>query len=112
VLPELGADKVIQTTFIDYIFDLIGHKYKLSNSDEKLISIITRISAIDNDIINLEKAAAFKGSMGFKNIIDKYIDDIELTFVPDEDFALGDYVILDKQVIRNIFLKDYNHLPL
>jgi DNA helicase-2/ATP-dependent DNA helicase PcrA len=111
VLPELGADKVIQTTFIYYIFDLIGHKYKLSNPDEKLISIITRSSAIDNNIINIEKAAAFKGSMGFKNIIDRYIDDIELHFVPDEDFTLGDYVILDKQVIGNIFLKDYNHLP-
>ena len=113
VLPELGADKVIQTTFTDYIFELIGLKYKLVDSDEKLISIIeNQNDNKNNDQQLLIKTAAFKGSMEYKNIIDRYMEDIEQSFMPDEDFGLEGYVILDKLSIRNIFLKDYNYLPI
>lgn len=113
VLPELGADKVIQTTFTDYIFELIGHKYKLRDSDEKLISIIeNQRNNKKRDQQLLVKTAAFKGSMEYKDIIDRYINEIEQNFVPDKDFSLKEYVILDKLSIRNIFLNEYKHLPL
>ncbi|MDW2799240.1 RNA polymerase recycling motor HelD [Clostridium boliviensis] len=113
VLPELGADKVIQTTFTDYIFELIGHKYKLVDSDEKLISIIeNQNDNKDNEQQFLVKTASFKGSMEYKDIIDRYLNELEQNFVPDEDFSLEEYVILDKISIKNIFLNEYNHLPI
>ena len=111
VLPELGADKVIQTTFTDYIFDLIGHKYKLVDSDKKLISIIENQNNNQEQQF-LVKTAAFKGSMEYKDIIDRYMNELEQNFVPDEDFSLEEYVILDKLSIKNIFLNEYNHLPI
>ncbi|MGC6173970.1 RNA polymerase recycling motor HelD [Lacrimispora sp. 38-1] len=109
VLPELSADKVIQTTYTDYIFELIGHKFKLSNTDEKLISIIEGSENCEQE--HMIMMAQFKGAMEYKDIIDKYIDEIELYFVPKEDFMLGEYMIMDNASIQNIFTNSYKNLP-
>ncbi|WHH60949.1 RNA polymerase recycling motor HelD [Petroclostridium sp. X23] len=114
VLPELGVDKVKQTTYIDYIFELIGGKYKLTNADEKLVSIINHSHDGETDGRHrlLKKAAAFKGSMTFKNIIERYIRDVERSFVPDEDFSLEGYTLISANEIKRLFIKDYGYLPL
>jgi DNA helicase II / ATP-dependent DNA helicase PcrA len=113
VLPELGVDKVKQTTFIDFIFELIGKKYKLLNPDEKLISIINMPNENSNTATGdmLKKASAFKGSMLFKNIIERYIRQTEETFVPAADFILEGYKFLSASEIKKLFIEDYKYLP-
>ncbi len=109
VLPELGVDKVKQTTFIDYILELIGNKYKLIDPSNKLISIINDNSHT-SDVI--KKISAFKGSLSYKAVIDNYIKKLEYSFVPEEDFALGDITIMSSREIKKAFIKDYQSLPL
>ncbi len=109
VLPELGADKVKQTTFIDFVISLIGNKYKIIDPSEKLIRIINDNKLTSEKII---KIASFKGSLIFKNIIDNYIKKLEYSFVPDEDFALGDFTIISAKEIKKAFIKEYQNLPL
>ena len=109
VLPELGVDKVKQTTFIDYVLELIGKKYKLTDPSEKLTSIVDGTSDVNESI---KKISAFKGSLLFKNIIEVFIKKLELDFVPDEDFALGDCIIISAKEIKKSFIKDYQNLPL
>jgi DNA helicase-2/ATP-dependent DNA helicase PcrA len=109
VLPELGVDKVKQTTFIDFIFELIGTKYKLIDSNEKLISIINDSNQTSEAI---KKISAFKGSFIFKNIIDNYIKKLEYNFVPDVDFELGGLTLATAKEIKKSFIKEYQSLPL
>ncbi len=114
VLPELGANNVIQTTYTDYVFELIGKKYDLIDPDEKLVSIITPVrnemESKNQDLI--EKASLFKGSLEFKDIITRYIEDIENNFIPNDDFTLGGHTLMTAIEIKNLFIKEYCHLAL
>ena len=113
VLPELGANNVKQTTYADYAFELIGNKYSLTDSEEKLISIINKNKKHDETIsTHIIKTSAFKGSFIFKNIMARYLRDIELSYIPDEDFKLSNYTLMSVKEIKNSLLKDYMHLPI
>lgn len=110
VLPELGANNVKQTTYSDYAFDLIGNKYKLTDSEEKLLSIINKKhEGLDSFII---KTSAFKGSLKFINILTRYIKNIEINYIPKEDFKLEGHSLMSVKEIKNVLLRDYSHLPL
>lgn len=109
VLPELGVERVKQSTFIDFICNLLGKTYKLANSDDKLISIIQGCEDENNNIL---WDVAFKGSMEFKDIIDGYVKDIEYNFVPSKDFMLQERVLITKEEIERMFLEDLKYYPL
>lgn len=112
VLPELGADSVKQTTYEDYSFELIGNKYKLTDSTTKLTSIINKNEEkVDYNPLVI-KTSAFKGSLSFKNIVVRYVADIEKNFVPNEDFKLEGYTLMSVKEIKNLLLLEYKHLPL
>ncbi|MBP1925380.1 DNA helicase-2/ATP-dependent DNA helicase PcrA [Sedimentibacter acidaminivorans] len=114
VLPELGANNVIQTTYADYAFKLIGDKYNLTDSEEKLVHIInddyTQLNSNKKSLVI--KSSAFKGSLTFINILLRYIKNIEINYIPKEDFELEGHLLMSVKEIKNIILRDYNHLPL
>lgn len=114
VLPELGANNVKQTTYGDYAFELIGNKYKLTDSEEKLVSIINKKHEEPDDTNNslIIKSSAFKGSLAFKNILARYIKNIEINYIPKEDFKLEGHTLMSVKEIKNSLLRDYSHLPL
>lgn len=114
VLPELGVEKVRQTTFADLLVELLGIKYKLEDPNEKLKTFISKRSGpehAEKDAL-LKWESSFKGSMLFKEIIDGYIEELERGFVPAEDFSLDEYVIVGNDDIKRMFLEEYRHLPL
>ena len=113
VLPELGANNVKQTTYADYAFELIGNKYKLTDSEEKLKLIIDKNKVQDDSINSLIiKTSSFKGSLSFKNILARYIRDIELNYIPKADFKLAGFTLMSVKEIKNTLLKDYGYLPI
>ncbi len=114
VLPELGVERVKQTTFVDLIYELIGKKFKMISPDEKLVLFINEGTGKEDEHNQamLKWASSFKGSMVFKAILDRYINDLEQSFAPQEDFSLGEYPILNAGEIKNIFISEYDFLPL
>jgi len=114
VLPELGANNVIQTTYADYAFELIGNKYKLTDSEEKLVSIINKKheELDDEERAFIIKTSSFKGSLTFKNIVARYIKSIEINYIPKEDFKVEGHTLMGVKEIKNVLLRDYSHLPL
>lgn len=114
VLPELGVENVKQTTFIDFMAELVGKKYKLIGTGYKLMCLIEESN--DKKAVKENKlmkwATAFKGSIKFKEIIDGYIKSIEESFIPKEDFVLQDKVIVSLDEIKNMIIDEYSYLPL
>ncbi len=109
VLPELGVEKVKQTTFIDFMGELIGNKYKLSNTSEKLMSLIHDNKADHQPML---WATRFKGSMNMRILIDRYVKTIEDSFCPNEDFGLMGYALVSAATIRQMLTKELAYLPL
>ncbi|HBW34504.1 RNA polymerase recycling motor HelD [Desulfosporosinus sp. BICA1-9] len=113
-LPELGAERVTQTTLIDFLLELIGKsaKVKLVPPEQKLFRLLDENNQSSINSANIIGASEFKGSIHFKDTLDHYVDRLQETFVPNVDFMLGEHVILEAEDVQRIFLEEYSFLPL
>jgi len=111
VLPELGVEKVMQTTFENFAMDLLGKKFKVKDSTEKLISFLdTEVSKKEKEL--LYKATALKASMEFKTIIERYVAYIEEQFIPKENFMIENIIIFKYEQLNDLFVKEYRRWSL
>lgn len=114
VLPELGVERVKQTTFEDFALELIGKKFKLTDANNKLnmfVNYNTTAQQIEHNNL-VRQASIMKTSMYFKDIIDEYIKMIELSFIPKQDIMLGTKVIITYEEINQLFLTQYGMWPI
>ena len=114
VLPELGVEKVRQTTFEDFAQDLIGKKFKIRDANEKLIAFVDHNSSLREADRNslIRSCSEFKTSMLFKEIIDDYIKVIEENFIPKEDFKISSKVIYRYEELNDLFINQYKMWPI
>ncbi|MDW7670619.1 MAG: RNA polymerase recycling motor HelD [Bacillota bacterium] len=113
VLPELGAERVRQTTYIDFMLDVIGKKLKLRDTNEKLKWLVKNDADGDEAAKKqlVSRAAAYKNSMAMKRILDHYIYRIKMDLLPEEDFAIEGEVLLSSDEICHLVHVDYAYLP-
>ncbi len=114
VLPELGVERVKQTTFEDFAMELIGKKFKLTDANDKLNMFVNHNSTHKQATYNdrVKAASVLKTSMDFKEILDDYIKIIEKNFIPQKAFMLGTKVIYSYEEINEMFLTQYGMWPI
>ncbi len=114
VLPELGVERVKQTTFEDFSMELIGKKFKIIDANEKLNMFVNyNVTKEQIEYNNLVRnASILKTSMNFKYVIDDYLKEIESNFIPKEDITLGTKVIYSYEELNNLFLTQYGMWPI
>ncbi|GFZ34476.1 DNA helicase [Clostridium zeae] len=104
VLPELGVHSVRQNTFEDFALEIIGEKFDIKEPSEKLKDII------EGDI-KVNKISAFKSSIEYKLMLDKFLKFVESKYIPKADFKIHDTIIYSYKDIKSLFISSYNHLP-
>jgi DNA helicase II / ATP-dependent DNA helicase PcrA len=113
VLPELGVERVKQTTFEDFALELIGKKLKIRDANEKLIAFVDHNTSPaqrkENEQVRI--GSELKASMLFKEVMDDYVAWIEQSFIPREDFKIGTRVIYTYEEINHLFLHEYKMWP-
>ncbi len=109
VLPDLGVENVLQTTFEDFAMNVIGKKLKLQNPYEKLSFLVNNKNS-KSEII--KTISSFKSSLDFKNVLEDYINTIEKSIIPKEDFKIDSFVLIKHEEINKLFCMDYKRLPL
>lgn len=109
VLPELGVNRVKQTTFEEFAFEVLEKKFKIKDVNNRLSTLVN---------LNKEKtkhtiieASKFKTSKYFMDILDIYLKEVEETFIPNQDFKIGRIDIYKYEEINSLFLNNYNDLP-
>ena len=114
VLPELGVERVLQTTFEDFALQIIGLKLKVVDGYEKINRFVNESKDLDQSARNklMKKESQLKCSMKFKEIIDDYIITVEKEFIPQEDFKLNSIIIYKYDELNNLFLNEYSNLPI
>lgn len=111
VLPELDVENVRQTTFEDFACEIIGKKYKITDSNQKLADFINSSNLSSKKNTMIKKISHFKSSLIFKDIIEQYMSDIEKEFLPHNDFKIEGITVYAYEDIQNLFLNEYNNLP-
>lgn len=108
VLPDLGVNKIKQTTFMDFMKGCLGKKIKLVSPNTKLMTLIKG----QEKTKWLKWVTAYKGSLEFKALMDRYIRDIELSLAPSEDFIIEKSRLMRGAKIKKLFLKEFTYLPI
>jgi DNA helicase II / ATP-dependent DNA helicase PcrA len=109
VLPDLGVENVIQTTFEDLAQDIIGSKFKIRPQYEKL-SLFLETNE-EEQLKLIKRISRFKSSLHFMNALRRYIHSIELSFLPKEDFKIDTVTLLSYNELQKLFIKEYSYLP-
>lgn len=107
VLPELGEDNVMQTTFSDF-----GHAYikdyKELESFTEFIERYYKQITVDQESFNITKA---KLSNEFKNFLDEYIKNIKNTTCFTSGLKING-IQFNKKMLDDYFKNRYSKLPL
>jgi DNA helicase-2/ATP-dependent DNA helicase PcrA len=109
VLPELGVDRVQQTTFLDFVKECVDQKIVFSPMDEALIFFLQERDGQKRK--ENEQLLTFKGSLQFAKMIHQYMKDIEKKLLPQEDFCIGTLTVYKYERLKRLFLYEYKYLP-
>lgn len=138
VLPDIGVNGILQTTFSDWFKDNVVDKDKIHYTINSHTDLIETMANSKKDIkLNAYRRNKQKGNLGFKGIISKYLKDVEKEFNPvkfsnvlinlnnnvkkqiskiEEIYSVN--LSIDKDVFEDIskrldlLYNDYNYLPL
>jgi DNA helicase II / ATP-dependent DNA helicase PcrA len=108
VLPELGVNKINQTTFIDFMRSCLGQNIKLFSPNSKLMKLLEN----NGKSKSIRWVTSYKGSLEFKELIYSYIKELELKLAPEEDFIVEKSILLKGKRLKRLFLKEYTYLPI
>ncbi|MBS4215180.1 RNA polymerase recycling motor HelD [Neobacillus rhizophilus] len=108
VLPELGVNKINQTTYIDFMRNCLGQKIKLFSPNSKLMKFLEN----NGSNKSMQWVSSYKGSLEFKELINRYIKELESNLAPEEDFVIEISVLMKGKKLKRLFLKEYTYLPI
>jgi len=110
VLPELGVGGIQQTTFTDWALAILDYEVAAKDSSENLDKWFS--TGVDRPKINENTPGKWKGSIHFKDYIDRCIERYEASAVPDRDFEPWDKIKIEKETLHQWFSYEYKHYPL
>ena len=112
VLPDLGVENVKQYTFEDLAYEIIGKRLKISDSNEKLVTIVNKeFDEINNgDVDTIIKESKMKSSIEFKTQVDGFLKKVEENYLPKKDFILENVRIMRYENIQKLFTETYKDL--
>ncbi len=108
-LPELGVERVRQTTFSNYVMTCLEKELPLIE-DRKLIQLIEKSSPREVQFVSW--LSGFKGSKEFRIILDSYIEEIQTRFYPSDDFYVDKYRLFTKKKFMKLLNEEYTYLPI
>ena len=109
ILPELGVDRVRQTTFENFAMDLIGKRFRLRDPNEKLMLIAENRDPAWAE--RLATASRLKASTRYKILLDRFMDEMEQEMLPDRDFEILGEVLLTRTELLRLFTVEYRRWP-
>lgn len=108
VLPELGVDKICQTTFTDYVLSATKLKLKLQNPNLQLESLVAGGNSQPSAWI-----AEMKGSLYYRDVIERYIQKLEQDIAEQfEDVYIERYCIMRASHLKKLFLYEFSYMPI
>ncbi|MDF2790125.1 MAG: helicase [Neobacillus sp.] len=108
VLPDLGVNKIKQTTYIEFMSKCLGKKMKLISPNSKLMALING----NEKSKVIQWVSSYKGSLEFKELIDHYLKEIEFNLAPSEDFIIEKSRLMRGGKLKKLFIQEFQYLPI
>lgn len=110
VLPELGEDNMLQTTFKEYMHKALGNEFNKENYSEMMEYILASKSEEAYEI--RKNNIKFKASIEFIDVLKLYVIFLEKANRNFIDITFRGNLIISSQDLEELFFKDYVQLPL
>ncbi|SHI88528.1 DNA helicase-2 / ATP-dependent DNA helicase PcrA [Clostridium cavendishii DSM 21758] len=110
VLPNLGVDKVNQKTFEQIVMEKLKLKAKVITKDKKLADILEGKDELETKYLLNESKV--KGSLIFKQMMDRYLRILERQDSNVENITVMGYKLFESSEIKRLFTKDLIHFPI
>ena len=109
VLPSLGVEKVMQSTIEEFLLKIMGSKGKIISKDDKL----SRLQKADEkERKAIIEECGFKGSLFYKDMIDRYIKILEFQEAKVEDIKIDQWILFKADEIKRLFMNDMSNLSI
>ncbi|EQB87132.1 DNA helicase-2/ATP-dependent DNA helicase PcrA [Clostridium punense] len=104
VLPSLGESGVMQTTFKDFVLDIL--------SIDDVISLKEVMEKYLTGDKKFEEEISYKTSIGYKTFIDNYIEKLNSKYFSYRSIDYRSHEIISVEEMKKMFLEDFLMLPL
>lgn len=108
VLPELGEENVVQTTFQDFVEPFLGWEWEAETQAWYLESLAQQDPSARQERI---KTMAFKSSPEFKGVLDRFIDGIIKDACSFADVRVGPQLVISGREQQRLYRENYSYLP-
>ena len=109
VLPDLGVEHVRQTTFTRFVSEYLDGDMPPLAADG---GVHEMLSLPAGELERRSRTMKLKGSLKFMRTLEKWLDEYEEGFPPEEDIAFGPVVIYPAAELRRFLLVDEKPFPL
>jgi DNA helicase-2/ATP-dependent DNA helicase PcrA len=109
VLPQLGEDNMLQTTFKDYMHKALGSKFIKEGYSDLMEYILT--SKAEPDYEKRIKNIKYKSSVEFIDVLKQYATYVEKRDRNFKDIIFREKVIVSSKELEELFHKDFINLP-
>lgn len=106
-LPELGVEKIKQTTYEEYVMKCLDTKFHFKNSDRLSMALQTK-NVEQEDSLWLCK---MKSSSLFQTIISNYLRHIYLSYLPTEDLYVDKFRVFSHKRMKKLLMEEFTYLP-
>lgn len=104
VLPSLGESGVLQTTFKDFVLDILDIDNVISLKD-----IMERFLTGDK---NYEEEISYKTSIKYKHFLDDYVDKLNKTYFSSKNIEFRKRKVISSEEMEKMFSHEFYMLPL
>lgn len=109
VLPDLGVEQVVQTTYGAYASSLLGKRMPSLTEEDRLERML---SMPEEDRLRAETLYRFQGSLRFRDLLLAFIAQMEQSLIPEGDIRFGSAVLYTQEQVCRIFLEELRPFPL
>ena len=109
VLPDLGVERVVQTTFPGLCAKWMGKrspKIRLLSRLEDKLSVSAEERAAAGAVLRR------KGSLQYKASVEAYLEAFKRRMVPEGDLRFGNQVLYTQEELQDVLLRQLQHFPL
>ncbi len=109
VLPDLGVERVVQTTFEGWCRAAMGSrmpKIRRTGGMEK------NLTASADERHKFSAAVRIKGSLDTMKKLETFLDRLQTDVLPENGFRMAGVPLMERAELECVFLKDLRHYPL